>query len=191
MKTLLEYLEAQKKEFKFRLKFAVPITPDMHDKLEVALSKFEVKKVGKAKKTIIQGRQLDFPDQGPGEGYIIDVVCEYPATREIIRDTVASALRLHASQVVVRTEDEPLETDRTVTQPSGEALLTQEYEKTEKVDANADLVAAHKEHKSKKFDFAAKSEVKASSGPDFTSVKSASPMGSTKAKLPKVTSAAR
>jgi hypothetical protein len=104
---------------------------------------------------------------------------------------VASALRLHVSQVVVRTEDEPLETDRTVTQPSGKALLDQEYEKTEKVDANANLAAAHKEHKSKKFDFAAKSEVKASSGPDFASVKSSSPLGSTKAKLPKVTSAAR
>jgi len=191
MKTLLEYLEAQKKEFKFRLKFAVTITPDMHDKLEVALSKFEVKKVGKAKKTIIQGRQLDFPDQGPGEAYIIDVVCEYPATREAIRDTVVSALRLHASQVVVRTEDEPLETGRTVEQPSGKALLDQEYEKTEKVDANADLSAAHKEHKSKKFDFAAKSEVKANPGPEFTSAKSTSPLGSTKAKLPKVTSAAR
>ena len=55
MKTLLEYIQEQQKEYKFRLKFAVPVSSEMHDKLESALAKFEVKKVGKPKKTILQG----------------------------------------------------------------------------------------------------------------------------------------
>lgn len=194
MKTLLEYLEAQKKEYKFRLKFAVEVTSEMQDKLEAALGKFEVKKVGNPKKTIIQGRQLDFPDAGPGETYIVDVVCEYPATREAIRDTVANALRINQGKLVVRTEDEPLETSReTESEPSGEALLTKEYEKTKAPDvhSNKALKKAHDEHESKEFEYAAKSDVKADPGPEFESPASKSPIGSAKVKKPKVASAAR
>lgn len=194
MKTLLEYLEAQKTEYKFRLKFAVEVTSDMQDKLEAALGKFEVKKVGNPKKTIISGRQLDFPNEGPGETYIVDLVCEYPATRETIRDTVAQALRISPSKIVVRTDAEPLEQDRAVeSEPSGEALLTKEYEKTKTPDvhSNKALKKAHGEHKSKEFEYAAKSDTKANPGPEFESPSSASPVGSTKVKKPKVTSAAR
>ena len=193
MKTLLEYLEMQQKEYKFRLKFAVPVTSEMHDKLEAALGKFEVKKVSNPKKTIIQGRQLDFPDAGPGESYIVDIVCEYPATREAIRDTVARALQITMNQLVVRTEDEPLETDRTVSEPSGEALLTKEYEKTKAPDvhSNKALEKAHDEHESKEFEYAAKSETKADPGPEFESPKTLSPVGSTKVKKPEPKSAAR
>lgn len=193
MKTLLEYLEMQQREYKFRLKFAVPVTPEMHDKLEAALGKFEVKKVSNPKKTIIQGRQLDFPNAGPGESYIVDVVCEYPATREAIHDTAARALQISMNQLVVRTEDEPLETDRETKEPSGEALLTKEYEKTKTPDvhSNKALEKAHKEHKSQEFEYAAKSETKADPGPDFSSDKTLSPVGSTKVKKPEPESSAR
>ena len=194
MKTLLEYLEMQQKEYKFRLKFAVPVTSEMQDKLEAALGKFEVKKVGNPKKTIIQGRQLDFPDYGPGETYIVDVVCEYPATREVIRGTVANALRVSPGAVVVRTDEEPLEQDRqTESEPSGEALLTKEYEKTKAPDvhSNKALEKAHKEHTSQEFEYAAKSDVKADPGPEFSSDKALSPVGSTKVKKPEPKSAAR
>ena len=192
MKTLLEYIQEQQKEYKFRLKFAVPVSSEMHDKLESALAKFEVKKVGKPKKTILQGRPMDFAAAGPGEIYIVDIVTEYPATREALADTVANALRISASQVVVRTEEEPLETDRADKKVSDKALLQSEYEKSDNGDlhSNDTLEKQHKEHKSQEFEFAAKSDAK-DSGPDFSDTKSLSPVGSTKAKKPKVTSAAR
>lgn len=192
MKTLLEYIQEQQKEYKFRLKFAVPVTPEMHDKLEMALAKFEVKKVGKPKKTILQGRPMDFAAAGPSEVYIVDIVTEYPATREALADTVVNALRINAGQVVVRTEEEPLETDRADKEPSDKALLQSEYEKSNHGDlhSNDTLEKQHKEHKSQKFDFAAKSDAKAN-GPEFSSPKSLSPVGSTKVKKPEVKSAAR
>ena len=141
MKTLLEYIEAQQKEYKFRLKFATPVDSDMHKKLESALAKFEATKVSKPKKTIIQGRQLDFPDAGPGESYIVDAVFAYPTTREAVRDTAATALRISPSLLVVRSSEEPLETDRELTQPTGKALLTAEYEDLKAEDSVLTTIA--------------------------------------------------
>lgn len=193
MKTLLEYIEAQQKEYKFRLKFATPVDSDMHKKLESALAKFEATKVSKPKKTIIQGRQLDFPDAGPGESYIVDAVFAYPTTREAVRDTAAVALRISPSLLVVRSSEEPLETDRALTQPTGKALLTAEYEdlKAEDNYSNKAREKEFKEHDSMEFEYEAKSDVKANPGPEFTDKASTSPIGSTKVKMPKVTSSAR
>jgi hypothetical protein len=194
MKTLLEYLQQQKKQYKFRLKFSVPVTDEMVEKLETSLAKFEVLKVSNPKKTIIQGRPKDFVAAAPGEIYIVDAEFEYPATREAIADAVVNGLRIHASQIVVRTEDEPLETDREESEKSGKALLASEYEKFSngELHSNDTLEKQHKEHESQEFEYAADSDVKPDAGPDFGTTDSAkSPMGSTKNKKPEAKSAAR
>lgn len=131
MKKLFEYLQEVDKEYSWRLKFAKPVSDDDMAKIESLLARYDVKKVSEAKKTIIQGRAMDFADLGPTEVYMVDAVCGLPATREAIREVLAKGLGIPMNLIVVRTEDEPLETDRAEKEVSKEPLLTSDYEKTE------------------------------------------------------------
>lgn len=132
MKNLFEYIQEANKEYKWRVKFAVPVDGEMLDKAERLLAKFDVKKVSPIKKTILQGRPLDFVDAGPSEIYITDVVCGLPCNREAIRELLSNGLNVHVSKIVVRSEHEPLETDREVGEPvdKDKPLLGSDYDKT-------------------------------------------------------------
>lgn len=180
MKTLFEYVQEADKEYKFRIRFAAPISSEMQDKMESLLAKFDVKKVSDAKKTIIQGRPVDFANIGPTEIYIVDTVLGLPATREAIRQVLSDGLRLSIDRISVRTPDEPLETDREEKEPSGKAVLGTDYEKTESGDKyygdkyNQELV---KKHKSEfKYEIAG-DKPKADAGPVYDANKSMSPLG--------------
>lgn len=179
MKTLFEYVQEAEKEYKFRIRFAVPISSEMQDKIESLMAKFDVKKVSDAKKTIIQGRPLDFAAIGPTEVFIVDTVLGLPATREAIRQVLSDGLRMSIDRISVRTPEEPMETDREEKEPSGKAVLGTDYEKTEPGDKyygdkyNQELV---KNHKSEfKYEIAG-GKPKADAGPLYDSAKSPSPM---------------
>jgi hypothetical protein len=179
MKKLFEYIEEAEKEYTFRIKFAVPVDADMQDKMESLLAKFDVKKVGTVKKTILQGRALDFADIGPTEVYMVDVVLGLPAARESIRDVLANGLKITMNKVIVRTPEEPLETDREEKELSGKAVLGTDYEKTEDGkkyygdEYNQELV---KKNKSEfKYEIAG-GKPKADAGPVYGS-KNMSPLG--------------
>lgn len=179
MKTLFEYVQEAEKEYNFRIKFAVPVTSEMMNKMETLLAKFDAKKVGEAKKTIMQGRALDFANLGPTEVYIVDVVLGLPATREAIRDVLANGLKVSNDKIVVRTPEEPLETDREEKEKSEKALLLSDYEKTESGDKffgdkyNQELVKKHKSD----FTFEiAGGKPTADPGPDYGTKTSKSPI---------------
>lgn len=185
MKNLFEYVEEAKKEYRWRLKFVVPVSSEMLNKIESLLAKFDVKSVGEPKKTILQGRPLDFAEYGPSEIYMVDAVCEMPATREAIREVLASGLKINLSQVVVRNPDEPLETDRVVAEPDSDTkpLLGSDYEKTPDPkevfgdEYNQKMVKDHKSPFS--FEVAGKEKTAKDSGPVYTSG-NFSPLGSKK-----------
>jgi hypothetical protein len=185
MKNLFEYVNEVKKEYQWKLKFIVPVTAEMVDKIESLLAKFDVKKVSQPKKTILQGRPLDFADAGPSEVYMMDVVCEMPGTREAIREVLASGLKLNLSQVVVRSPNEPLETDREQAEPKDDAkpLLGSDYEKTEdpkKVYGDEYNQKMVKDYKSPfSFEVAGKEKTTKDPGPAYTSG-NFSPLGSKK-----------
>jgi hypothetical protein len=180
MKTLFEYVEQAEKDYTFRVKFAVPVDSNMIDKMEQVLTKFDVKKVGSVKKTILQGRPLDFVDIGPTEVYIVDVILSLPATKEAVRDLIVNGLKLSMNKVVVRTEHDPLDADREEQEPSKKPLLTSEYEKVDAGDKyygdkyNQNLV---KNHKSEFTYEIAGGKPKADSGPDYGDSKKMSPLG--------------
>lgn len=180
MKKLFEYIEAAAKDYDYRIKFAVPVDSDMQDKMEQILAKFDVKKVGTVKKTILQGKAMDFADIGPTEVYIVDVVLGLPTSRESIRNVLANGLRLTMNKIIVRTPNEPLETDREVLEPSKDPLLTSEYEKTEAADKfygdkyNQELL---KKHKSEFTYEVAGAKPKADPGPDYSATEKMSPLG--------------
>lgn len=190
MKNLFEYVEEVKKEYRWRLKFALPVTAEMVDKIESLLAKYDVKSVGQPKKTILQGRPMDFADFGPSEIYMMDVVCEMPATREALREVLASGLKINLSQVVVRNPDEPLETDRDDKKldPEAKPLLGSDYEKSEDPkkfygdEYNQKMLKAHKSPFS--FEVAGKEKTAKNTGPEYESG-NFSPLGGKKTKKAK------
>jgi len=192
MKNLFEYIQEVDKEYNWRIKFAVPVTAEMLDKVEELLARFGVKKVGPVKKTIMQARPLDFADIGPCEIYITDVVCQLPATREAVRERIARGLGITNDVVIVRSPDEPLELEHEGKEPESEKkeepLLTSDYPKTEEPTKfygdvyNQDLVK-----KSKgpfKYEVAGKEPTAKDAGPVYGTKDKDSPMGN-KAIFPK------
>ena len=191
MKNLFEYIQESDKEYKWRIKFAIPVDSDMLDRVEKLLAKFDVKKVSPIKKTILQGRPLDFVDIGPSEIYMTDVVCGLPCTREAVRETLAHGLEINISKLVVRGEHEPLETDREVGEPDDKKkpLLGSDYEKTPDPklvygdEYNQKLV---KDNLGRfKFDIAGKEPTTKDKGPVYGTGKSDSPLANTKSPMKK------
>jgi len=189
MKNLFEYIQDVDKEYTWRIKFAVPVTSEMLDKVEQLLARFAVKKVGPIKKTILQARPLDFSDIGPTEIYITDVICQQPTTREAIRDRLARGLGISNDLVVVRSPEEPLETDRDEhKEENKEPLLTSEYPKTKPgsdvygTDYNKKLV--QDSSGAFKYEVAGKEATAKDAGPVYDTKDKDSPMGN-KAIFPK------
>lgn len=109
MKKFTDYLTEAKKEYEFRLKFAYEVNDAFLDKLEMALSKYNVLKVGKMSKTILQKQRLDFNHLPPCEVYIIDVTVEYPTTDSRMKNYLCNALGISQSMMVVRNKNHPEE----------------------------------------------------------------------------------
>ena len=191
MKKLFEYIQESEKEYKWRVKFAVMVTPEMLDKVEKILAKFDVKKVSPIKKTILQGRALDFPELGPTEIYMTDVVCNLPCTRESVREVLSRGLQLPNSMIVVRSEHEPLETDREPQEPMNKdkPLLGTDYpaspDSKDVYGTEYNKALVKKSQSKFKFEVAGGS-IAEKSGPDYGEHKSDSPLANKMSPLKKL-----
>jgi len=138
-KNLNQYLTEGRKEYVFRLKFAVPVDNEMTDKLESCLDKYNVQSVSKASKTIMQKHPMDFGAlTHPSEIFIVDVVLDYPVTAHDLQSYVEAHLGVPGSHLVVRSPDHPEEVQndedqKTETKAEPESLLDSDYE-VEKVE---------------------------------------------------------
>jgi hypothetical protein len=136
-KSLNDYLTESKTEYPFRLKFAVEVTDQMIDALEVCLEKFNVQSVSKVHKTIMQKHPMDFATLPASEIYMIDVVLEYPVTDHALQSYIVSQVAVPASHLVVRSPNHPEEVANDAVQAEDDAnktkpqsLLDSDYDDT-------------------------------------------------------------
>jgi len=108
MKSFLELLESNKKEYKFTIKLAcAEVGNDMLDKIESCLARYELVSASKFKKSPLQKNPLDFPRVNNSEVHTSEVITNYPCTSDLLLTQVSQAIDLPHHHVVVYTENDP------------------------------------------------------------------------------------
>jgi len=113
-KGFTHYVAENKSEYKYLLKFAIPIMSDeLIDCIESALKKYDLKSASEFKTTPIQENPLDFPNIKNMPVHITEIVMGYPASLDFLRVQLGNALGVGTGQIAVYSENDPrqIETD--------------------------------------------------------------------------------
>ena len=131
MKSFKEYIIESKQTYEFKIKIAGDHADGCKEKIQQALTKFNVVSCSEAKRGPIQEMQADFPEHTHINVTTCEVVCEYPATSQEVRDRIAEVFDLTHMCVKVRSEHELQEEElnHEHDKKSGVSLLSQDYEK--------------------------------------------------------------
>ena len=108
MQTFVDYYNSIKKDFKFTVKLAKNDLPEETiGQLECVLGKFNLKSMGKMKKTVIQHSPLDFPNVKDSEVYITEVVLEYPVTPDALIRQISECTGINQNAIAVYSATDP------------------------------------------------------------------------------------
>lgn len=191
MKKFATYLTESTKTYNFKMTVAGECTKEMTDKLKNAAEKYEVIKMSSPKRLPVQ-RNSDFPSLGAIEICLIDLEVRYPVTPEQLTNLFAEVCceahikirtAAQAADVAPIAEEEPEEY---------KPVLTSELEEvdTKEFRTDSQIENLMKEFQSMAAKYEGPKEAKAKTTNDLPQGGN-SAVGSTKAKLPDVKSAAR
>ena len=88
MKTFTQYLSESKKEYAFRILFSAKPAADIKDHIKKTLAGYSVKRVGEIKTKLPAREHPLFTGIENPEIFTCDVVCDYPATADMIRKSI-------------------------------------------------------------------------------------------------------
>jgi len=108
MKNFYEYLSGVKREYNYKLKLAVKVDDTVMDKVEKVLKRYDAIEISKAKKSILQRDEIDFPGIGPVESYTIRITTERPLVAQSLTNDLKHELNISERFVRVRGENEPV-----------------------------------------------------------------------------------
>jgi len=131
MKSFKDYLQESKQVYEYKVKIAGECPKDASKQLKVALEKYGCTSCSKGNRTPIQESPLDFPESKFSEVTLFDVAVTYPTTAPILKEYIASQLKLPASRVCVLTPFDIKERDLNnehFKNPKGDSLLGKDYE---------------------------------------------------------------
>ena len=191
MKRLSAYLTESTKTYNFKMTVAGECDKDMVAKLKHAADKYDVIKMSAAKRLPVQ-RSNDFPALGAVELSLIDVEVRYPVTPEQLTTLFAEVC--NEAHIKIRTAAQaadvaPIEE---IDDKETEPVLTSDLEVIDVKEFRTDSQIENlmKEFSSMAAKYEGPKEVKAKTTNDLPQGGN-SAVGSTKAKLPDVKSAAR
>lgn len=132
MKSFKDYLVENKQVYEFKVKIAGDCPKDCSMLIKRALSKFQVESCSSGKSTPIQETQTDFPGLANVGITMFDVCTSYPATSLEVQNLVAEHCAVPAGCIKVRNlkEQEEEQLNHANDEPSGEALIEKEYDKS-------------------------------------------------------------
>ena len=192
MKRFTTYLTESVKTYNFKITVAGECDKDMQDKLKNAAEKYDVIKMSSAKRLPIQ-RSNDFPTLGAVELSLIDLEVRYPVTPEQLQNLfsdICCETHLKIRTAAQAADAAPVEEEEVT--KDAEPVLTAELEEEDMKEFRTDsqIEALMKEFQSMAAKYEGPKEAKAKTTNDLPQG-STSAVGSTKAKLPDVKSAAR
>lgn len=88
MKSFIEYLTESRKQYKLTIKLSFKPEDKLIDAIEKTLGRFDLDSISRAKSLPIKKLDPHFPKMSSPETYAIDVVLNYPATTEMIKNTL-------------------------------------------------------------------------------------------------------
>lgn len=108
MKPFRQYLTENHRTFEFRVRIAGEVTDAMVDKMKIVLEMYKVDSITKAKRLPIQ-ESPQFPNMGPVEINVIDVVLHYPCNDEQVRLRICEGCGVQQACVKVTPLHSPYE----------------------------------------------------------------------------------
>ena len=109
MRKFVEYLTEAQKTYKFKVRIAGELPEGYADKLESALTKYDIVSISPGKKTPISEKPLDFPQLQNMEVTHYDVEVNYPATAFVLEQYLTTETGVSHSHIIVRGEGDPIE----------------------------------------------------------------------------------
>ena len=136
MKNFLNYLEQSQKTYEFRIKIANIDPAEKLAMLESALDAYGLESLGKPKRLPLKESDVDFPNHGTVELYLMDAVLKYPCNDYQLRTIIAERAGIAQANIVIVPTNHPEEQRRWNEDNSsdikeyaqGEAVLDKPYE---------------------------------------------------------------
>ena len=128
MKQFVEYLTEAQKTYKFKVRVAGELPENFADRLESALTKYDIVNISSGKKTPISEKPLDFPQLQNIEVTHFDVEVNYPVTQFVLEQYLVTETGVGLSHIIVRGEHDPIERyqEKTDEKPYESLLNTEE-----------------------------------------------------------------
>jgi|TARA_X000000950_G_scaffold218249_1_gene262665 hypothetical protein len=109
MRKFVEYLTEAQKTYKFKVRVAGDLPEGFADRLESALTKYDIVSISAGKKTPISEKPLDFPQLQNMEVTHYDIEVNYPATAFVLEQYLSVETGVGHSHIIVRGEGDPIE----------------------------------------------------------------------------------
>lgn len=198
MKNFLNYLEQSQKTYEFRIKIANIDPAEKLAMLESALDAYGLESLGKPKRLPLKESDVDFPNHGTVELYLMDAVLKYPCNEYQLRTIIAERAGIAQANIVIVPTNHPEEQRRWNENNSsdikeyaqGESVLDKPYEDNPQAkkagDAYASFNTILKELTELKLAEAEGGATPAAKTTNDLPTGDKSPVGSNQNKLPKV-----
>jgi len=197
MKNFLNYLEQSQKTYEFRIKIANTDPAEKLTMLESALDAYGLESLSKPKRLPLKESDVDFPNHGTVELYLMDAVLTYPCNEYQLRTIIAERAGIAQANIVVVPKNHPEEQRRWNENDAsdineykkGEAVLDKPYEDNPEAkkagDAYASFNSILKELTEIKLEEAEGGKTPEAKTTNDLPVGEKSPVGSHQNKLPK------
>jgi len=197
MKNFLNYLEQSQKTYEFRIKIANTDPAEKLTMLESALNAYGLESLSKPKRLPLKESDVDFPNHGTVELYLMDAVLTYPCNEYQLRTIIAERAGIAQANIVVVPKNHPEEQRRWNEDNAsdikeyvqGEAVLDKPYEDNPEAkkagDAYASFNSILKELNEVKLEEAEGGSTPAAKTTNDLPTGTKSPVGSQQNKLPK------
>ena len=150
MKNFLNYLEQSQKTYEFRIKIANTDPAEKLTMLESALNAYGLESLSKPKRLPLKESDVDFPNHGTVELYLMDAVLTYPCNEYQLRTIIAERAGIAQANIVVVPKNHPEEQRRWNEDDAsdikeykqGEAVLDKPYEDNTEAKKAGDAYAS-------------------------------------------------
>jgi len=112
MKSFREFIYNSQPEYSYRVKMTLEPVPQIMDRMEKHLVKYDVQEVSKPVKLMLQSHNVDFPGSRGVEIWYVDIVTKLPVSPRVLAMELGEAVGISENQIKIRGANEPIEQDQ-------------------------------------------------------------------------------